>query len=474
MLGEGFDLPELKIAAFHDTKKSLAITLQLAGRFTRSKPNLGTATFIANIADPEVHEDLENLYYRDSDWNILLPDMSYQMSMDQEDFRTFLEGFKGFPEKFPIQSIKHPLSTIIFQAPSDKWKPLNYRKGIKGVDNFEYTYADYNKEREILFIILGKRTIIKWARVQDFESVDWNIIICFFDKESNLLYLHASDTNSYYLPFVQAICMEAELLKGEMVFRCFSYITRIRLHNVGVREPMGRAINYIMRVGSDIKTALRDTEIKKAIKSNIFGVGFENGSRVSIGCSHHGRIWSMRTNNILVWIRWCKSIAKKITDPKIDPDLDLKGTLIPHDISAVPEDLAFAIEWPDIIYRQSIGNYYIEYKNESYPIWNCDIVLKSQTNSEINFQIILPSGSHDFSLVLVQEKKATSFRLAAVDEIYLLEGIKRKDITLFFTDYPPLIYFVDGSFLEGNLYTKIHNVIPHFQLIILSCLNGLG
>jgi superfamily II DNA or RNA helicase len=35
MLGEGFDMPELKIAAFHDLRKSLAVTLQLAGRFTR-------------------------------------------------------------------------------------------------------------------------------------------------------------------------------------------------------------------------------------------------------------------------------------------------------------------------------------------------------------------------------------------------------------------------------------------------------
>jgi hypothetical protein len=50
MLGEGFDLPELKIAAFHDIRKSLAVTLQLAGRFTRFRPDLGEATFIANIA----------------------------------------------------------------------------------------------------------------------------------------------------------------------------------------------------------------------------------------------------------------------------------------------------------------------------------------------------------------------------------------------------------------------------------------
>ena len=35
MLGEGFDLPELKIAALHDHHKSIAVTIQFVGRFTR-------------------------------------------------------------------------------------------------------------------------------------------------------------------------------------------------------------------------------------------------------------------------------------------------------------------------------------------------------------------------------------------------------------------------------------------------------
>lgn len=464
MLGEGFDLPELKIAAFHDTKKSLTITLQLAGRFTRVKQNLGPATFIANIADPEVNEDLEDLYYRDSDWNILLPDMSYKMSLEQEDFRSFLEGFKGFPDKFPIQAIKHPLSTIIFRAKSDKWKPLNYKQGIKGIDNFQYNYSDYNKEQEILIVILGKRTHVKWAKVQDFESVEWDLIVCHFDKKTNLLYLHASNTNSYYQQFVESICEGAQLLKGQDIFRCFAGINRIRLHNVGVREPMGRAMSYIMRVGSDIKRALRDTEIKKAIKSNIFGVGFENANRVSVGCSHHGRVWSMRTNNILTWISWCKSVANKITDPTIDPDVVLKGTLIPKDITNIPEVLAFGIEWPDIIFRQQIGNYYIEFNKEIYPIWNCDIELKSQTKNKIQFNIILPSGIREIELLLYTEEKVNKFRFTSEFEIFLCEGDSRINLCDFFADYPPLIYFVDGSFLEGNLHTEIVHIIPEFTM----------
>ena len=49
MLGEGYDLPQLKIAAIHDEKQSLAVTLQFIGRFTRtSGTKLGIASFITN------------------------------------------------------------------------------------------------------------------------------------------------------------------------------------------------------------------------------------------------------------------------------------------------------------------------------------------------------------------------------------------------------------------------------------------
>lgn len=79
MLGEEFDLPELKIAAFHDIRKTLAVTLQLAGRFTRKRPDLGNATFIANTADVNVQDELRKLYTRDPDWNLLLPQLSERM-----------------------------------------------------------------------------------------------------------------------------------------------------------------------------------------------------------------------------------------------------------------------------------------------------------------------------------------------------------------------------------------------------------
>ncbi|MES2377624.1 MAG: DEAD/DEAH box helicase family protein [Bacteroidota bacterium] len=464
MLGEGFDLPELKIAAFHDTKKSLAITLQLAGRFTRVKANLGPATFIANIAEPEVTEHLENLYYKDSDWNVLLPDLSYKMSLEQEDFRTFLEGFTGFPDKFPIQAIKHPLSTIMFKTEVKAWKPLAYKSGLRAVDKYDYVYSDYNDQEEVLLIITGQKSYVKWAKIEDFTSMNFDIIISYFDKKNKILFIHSSNTGSYFENFAKAIAPNCTLIKGQNMFRCFSGINRIRLHNVGVREPMGRAMNYIMRVGSDIKSALRATEINKAIKSNIFGVGFEAGSRNSIGCSHNGRVWSMRSNNIPTWIKWCKAVAKKITDESIDSSLVLKGTLLPNEATRIHESIAFNVEWPDFIYREQIGTLEIKYANgEEYPIWNCDLSIVEQGLTSIKFLLETPAGKHPFTLTLINETDRKDFKIEGDPQLSIIDGAKSQPLTEFFYYNPPLIYFADGSFLEGNLFTEVPSIIPAFE-----------
>ena len=98
MLGEGFDMPELKIAAIHDAKQSLPITLQFIGRFTRTSydSNLGNASFITNIAYPPILEELEELYAKDADWNSLLPLLNDGTTQQEKDFNQFIQYSKTF------------------------------------------------------------------------------------------------------------------------------------------------------------------------------------------------------------------------------------------------------------------------------------------------------------------------------------------------------------------------------------------
>ena len=77
MFGEGYDLPNLKIAALHSVHKSLGVTLQFIGRFARTATDVGLATFVANAAEDGVPEALESLYQEDADWNLLVSDLSY-------------------------------------------------------------------------------------------------------------------------------------------------------------------------------------------------------------------------------------------------------------------------------------------------------------------------------------------------------------------------------------------------------------
>ena len=118
MLGEGFDLPELKIAAFHDVKKSLPVTLQLAGRFVRSKPSpeIGESTFIANVGDQDVNDELRTLYSHDTDWNALLPRMSEAVIQKQIDLMALIDGFQGSIRNLTLQHLRPAMSTIAYRT----------------------------------------------------------------------------------------------------------------------------------------------------------------------------------------------------------------------------------------------------------------------------------------------------------------------------------------------------------------------
>jgi superfamily II DNA/RNA helicase len=137
MLGEGFDLPELKIAAFHDIRKTLPVTLQLAGRFTRSRPDLGDATFVANTADVSVQDELRKLYTRDPDWNALLPQLSDAMIGEQQSLQEFLKGFTDFAEEIPLKTVRPALSTVVYKTQCLDWKTDDIHSGIPNVSACE-------------------------------------------------------------------------------------------------------------------------------------------------------------------------------------------------------------------------------------------------------------------------------------------------------------------------------------------------
>src|SRR6056297_3239316 len=74
MMGEGLDIPEIKIAILHVIPKTLPYTIQFIGRISRYVEQQEGKAIL--IADPrKVEGEVTKLYKKDEGWDKLIPDI---------------------------------------------------------------------------------------------------------------------------------------------------------------------------------------------------------------------------------------------------------------------------------------------------------------------------------------------------------------------------------------------------------------
>lgn len=474
MLGEGFDLPELKIAAFHDIRKSLPVTLQFAGRFTRTSRDsqLGAASFVANLADVNVQEELDNLYEEDADWNALLADASDSRINNQEEYKRLLDGFrKGDRSVIPISSIYPKLSAVVYKSYINIWHPEDFFKGINGYADMDFVSYDINDKEKLLVAVMAKEQHIDGIRVKDVNTLSWNYLVIYWDEQKNLLFINSSDNAGVYKDIAKNVIGEAgkepSLIKGIDVFRIFNNIKRTKLRNVGLKVYLGQDIRFRMHAGRDVENALSGTELKNSEKSFVVGDGFENGDRTSIGASFKGRIWSLTgAGDILTYKKWCIEQGNKLIDESIDGNQILSETLIPKTISKLPEDVTpFAIDWDEHMLLELETHYVFDLLgNESYLYDTVIDLLRPNpiVNGVVLFVVSNESQCVEFKLELYEntsnpENVFPDFKVTQVtDGVALIKyGKAEMNLADYFSSNAPNIFFTDGATLCGTEYLKL-------------------
>ncbi|MDP1968938.1 MAG: DEAD/DEAH box helicase family protein, partial [Burkholderiaceae bacterium] len=347
MLGEGFDMPELKIAAFHDLRRSLAVTLQLAGRFTRARDDLGEPVFIANTADVNLKEELRALYTQDPDWNLLLPHLSEGAIGQELESQRFIGGFVGQLDDIPLTEIQPAASMVVYRTQCGNWTPDNYKAAFKGRNDAEQVHPILNEAERMLVVLAARRQGVPWTDIATVEGIAWELCIAIWDRDKALLYIHGSANNGNYSDLAKALCGDnVELIRAPDVFRVFSGINRLMLTNVGLDEQLGRQIRYTGRMGPDVGALLAEATLATTTKAVLAGVGFEKGGPASVGAGKRGRVWSNLRLRVDQFAAWCKNIGSKIDDPQIDPEQVLRGTLIPTLIHSRPAAVPVGVDWP--------------------------------------------------------------------------------------------------------------------------------
>lgn len=473
MLGEGFDLPELKIAAFHDVRKSLPITLQYSGRFTRTKydEKLGDATFIANIADLQVQEALEQLYAQDADWNLLLSSLSSGEVENVMSYEELLSGFANLAESsVPFQNIKSALSAVVYKNHSQAWNPNNFKQGIANYNDYDFKFHDINESKKLLVIVHARKTEIEWGKFNDIYQLIWHVIIVYWDATNNLLFIHSSDKSGLYQKLAKAIIGDsAEIINEVDVFKAFHGINRVTLKNVGLKEFLGKQIRFRMSVGTDVEEALSLAEKQKGQKAFVVGTGYENGCKVSIGCSYKGRIWSLLKGDLNQFMVWCQGIGEKLIDEQIDPNQILRETLIPELIIERPLGFPVWIDWHEEIYHHLETKYVFKMDGRTYDLSTSELRLsKPSVDGAMYFNFVTDDESLVYEIRLfektVEGNKIPEYHIVnhAGKDVEVLFGTKAMLLQDFFHEYPPTLWFADGSALTGNNFVELKNVIKPY------------
>lgn len=466
MLGEGFDLPNLKIAAVHDDKQSLPITLQFIGRFTRtSYDQLGNASFITNIANPPIHEELEQLYARNSDWNLLLPRLSANATQKELNIKAFLDNFDNLSDSIiPFQQINPAMSTLIFKCAVDTWYPSNWEAGFSGINGYEHVFSRHSNDT--LIIILGKIENVEWGRFETVQNLQWDLVVVHWDLRPNInrVFINTSIKGFSAISLMEAIFGTGNTtqISGMSVFRIFHNVNRVSLFNVGTRRGIGQDVTFQSYYGKGVQDGIRAIEQGTLIKNNIFGVGYKEGEKLSLGCSVKGKIWSYQRGNLDELTKWCRSIGEIVEDNTIDPNVVLKHTLAIEKLQQRPNVMPILIDWHPEMYENTESRYTININDTTYDLSNLELNLLNPSvdiNESLKFTVDTDEHSIQFEIEigLAQVTNEPYYKVNKLSNhtCTIKFGNKNENLVDFFQDTIPTIWFADGSQLFGNHFVKL-------------------
>jgi superfamily II DNA or RNA helicase len=456
MLGEGFDLPALKVGALHDPQKSLGVSLQFIGRFARtsSNGNFGGASMFVARKEIEVDKRLRELYAEDSDWNVILRNLTEAAVDEQQDISDFEDGFTGQPQEVALRSLLPKLSTVVYRARSSDWEPDNITDFF-GAENLLTSPIGLNNQAGVAWCVVEHRQDVRWGDLKTLEEVSYQLYVLYFDRDRRLLYINNSANDGVFEKLAEAVIGPgAERFTGSTVYRSMADIDRLVPTTVGVLDVHDQFRRFSMHVGSDVTASFSQAEASTKSQTNISGSGFREGERVSVSASLKGRIWSYAAaSSLKMWCDWCDTIGEKLLDDSISIEKVIGQFILPERIKSRPPGVLLAVEWPWQLHLLQPESVRLSHGEKVYEAVYTDLVPKgfSETGP---FEFAVKTEAWEVGYEAGIERGRLRYRSTSADEVRVLrKGFDRPLSDWLNANMPTLI--LDGDrIIEGDLLYK--------------------
>lgn len=384
MLGEGFDLPELKVAAIHDNHKSLAVTLQFVGRFTRRGENVGEAVVVINIADPNAERRLEDLYAEGADWDHLVSRLSDTQIAGELQLEAVINSLKtsgDLHEHLSLWNLTPALSTQVYRTKCEDWSPHAFRDVFS---KDAVLWHSLSRERHLLVAVAQQEFGVRWGKYEDVKETTYDLLIAYWDQAHQVLFVHASDYDRMRVGQVaQAITSaDTEVLGGPQVFNVLNNV------QLPLAKSLGSArfgnISFTSYFGPNVTEGLASIEKRESELNYIGCLGYENGDKVLWGAAQRkGKIWQQRSGSIEEWVAWCDGTYRKLMDDTGRDANITRDFLRPQKLTTLYELPPISAQWGDYLQSSFSDGQALLFGETEVPLYQADVEVVSTSPEKI-------------------------------------------------------------------------------------------
>ncbi|RRD21823.1 DEAD/DEAH box helicase [Fusobacterium canifelinum] len=458
MLGEGFDFPNLKIAAIHEPHKSLASTLQFIGRFARTNAEkIGTAKFIA-MNDDNLKIENHKLYSSDAAWQDIIINMSEEKIERNLKANEVLSHFIK-PEN---QDDLISLNNIRPNCHAKVYKVSNFN--IYGSFPKELKVGENIYRSEETNSILGISKISSTPLWLDGDSVLNNkfwLYIVHYQPSTKLLFIYSQNkTEAVYESIVGSFAEHYVKISRDEMNRVLAEFSDYEFFNTGMQNRYSESgESYRIYAGSNTAASIDETTGKMLSAGHAFCKVKElkkdgSESTSTIGYSSGSKFWSSSYLDIPEYIKWCDLFGKKISNNKLKVKTNTNYDKLPMSvrISEYKSNILFCfldkktfVSPCTIVHRENldkkafitditlkfikVNNNKIEFEVQLFDlteILTCDIMGKYNSKKE---EFICKNGKEEYSLAEYFSNNPLLFKTAD-DTVYCGQEVLKGNLEL--------------------------------------------
>lgn len=462
MLGEGYDLPNLKVAALHDIHKSLAITLQFIGRFTRKgdETRIGEATVVVNVADAEVENKLADLYAEGAEWDKIIKRLSeerIEKEIRLQDVVTGLKEAGDLHTQISLWNLKPPLSAQFFRTKCKEWNPLAF---VSVLPKGSEWWHSFNQKENVLVAVVCRTSEVRWGDYENVTDTIYDLIVLKWDKANSVLCLFSSNYNALRSEkmAVSVTDEQTELLSGPSVFNILNNVQLPLVKSLG-SSRIG-AISFTSYFGPNVTEGLASIEKRQSHLNNLACLGYEDGERVLWGGTQkRGKIWQHKSATISEWMEWTSATWAKVTSTTDDESNVVKDFLRPTRIDKPHHSYPISVQWGEQAQMRFNDRQSIFFGPTEVPVYAIDLRIHSSSQSGIEIEIAADDALNSLYRLEINEALPGGYIHKHVNgpELNFKKGGDEPiPITEYLVKDPFLIRYVDGSFSYNCYHIATH------------------